>query len=210
MYLILPLVLVLFCLCYRESKSLPLIFIGFMSAVIFCAVRMIFFFDHRIIHYSYMANFLYLLFRETLLPSLILYGVFFLISKDEMKYKISAIFPLEISFYIAFLPYQIINSSALPTSSFYLIIKPLIFIIMFATINIFAHDIYVTPKNKENLWKIILFSFLILVALGIPAAIESLYLVTTCLWLSILCTVAFAGYGGTRLVFMLIEKLKEN
>ena len=72
----------------------PVIAIGILTGIIVCACQSFFTFAHRVIPYNFMDNYLYLLFRQTILPLFILYLVFFLVSKDELQFKIDSFLPL--------------------------------------------------------------------------------------------------------------------
>lgn len=208
MFLFLPLVLTLYCFCYKSRKNVPVIYLGVLSAVIVCAFKMLFFYSHRIVPYAFGENFVYFLIRESLLPSLILYGLFFLFSKDEMKFKVNAIFPLVLSFYIVFLPYVIFNSPSGYKNPFSLIIKPIVYSLMIVMLGICGKKIYKFSTEKKYLL-VVLFAFIAIVFMCAPAALETWYLLTTSyLWI-ILATVGYGAYPITYLILKALGKIEE-
>ena len=98
MILLLPLILAAWCFYKKDAHLVPAIFVGLVAAVLVCGFRAFFLYSHRVIPFSFENNMWYLLLRQTLLPVVLLYGLFFLISKDTISYKVEALFPLLLSF----------------------------------------------------------------------------------------------------------------
>ena len=128
MFLLLPLILLAWCFYKKDLHLLPVIFTGMLAAVFVCGFKAFFLYSNRIIPYSFSSNVLYLLIRQTLLPVILLYGIFFAWSKDKVSYKVEAFFPLLISFYMLYLPYTIISTSEGLYTSFPLFVKPILFL----------------------------------------------------------------------------------
>ena len=76
MFLLLPLVLAAWCFYKKDSHLIPVIFIGAVVAVLVCGFKAFFLYSHRIIPYSFQTNVMYLLIRQTLLPVILVYGLF--------------------------------------------------------------------------------------------------------------------------------------
>lgn len=176
-----------------------------MSAVIVCAIRMIFFYPHRIVPFSFAGNIFYFLIKECFLPAVILYVVFFIVSKDTLEYKINGIFPLELSFYVVYFPYAVINSSSGFMEPFSLILKPIIYVAMFGAVGIMAREMYRLCKSKKKIWLVVIYSLLILVYMVGPAVIESLYLMNTKFWMAFLCTLCYVAYPCVYCIFKVIK-----
>ena len=202
--------LVLYKFCYRKNKIFPFVCLGLISSFVVCAVEMFFFYPHRIVPFSFAYNFIYFLVKECFLPAVVVYGVFFLISKDTIEYKIDGIFPLEISFYMIFCPYTIINSSSGYMEPFSLFLKPIIYVAMFGAVEILAREMYKSIKSKVKIWMAAIYAVIILVYLVGPAAIESLYLMNTKFWLSIILTLCYVAYPVTYEVLNVISKIKDD
>ena len=75
------------CLVTRKRSVIPVISCGATAAVLVCAFRTFFLYAHRVIPYSFGENFAFLLIRQAVLPILILYGLFFLLSRDSLEFK---------------------------------------------------------------------------------------------------------------------------
>ena len=153
----------------------PVIFIGLITAVLVCGFRAFFLYSHRIIPLSFATNMIYLLVRQTLLPVLVLYGIFFLISKDTVSYKVEALFPLLISFYMLYLPYTILSTSEKIITSFPLFVKPLLFTVMIFSLALCAKHIEKTISAKKYfcaaIWIIIA-----IVCIVFPSVVETMYI----------------------------------
>ena len=118
---------------------------------------------------------LYLLVRQTLLPVVLLYGIFFAWSKDSISYKIESFFPLLISFYMLYLPYIIISTSDGLYTSFPLFVKPVLFVVMIFSLGLSAKHIEKTLKNKKIFFAVI-WIFIGLVSVVIPSLLEGMYI----------------------------------
>ncbi len=175
MLLLLPLILAAWCFYKKDPHMIPVIFTGLITAVLVCGFRAFFLYSHRIIPLSFAANMVYLLVRQTLLPVLVLYGIFFLISKDTLSYKIEAIFPLLISFYILYLPYTILSSSEKIITSFPLLVKPLLFTVMIFSLALCAKHIEKAVTGKKYFSGAV-WSLISLVCVVFPSVMETMYL----------------------------------
>ena len=175
MLLLLPLILAAWCFYKKDSHLIPVIFTGLVAAILVCGFKAFFLYSHRIIPYSYKSNVLYLLVRQTLLPVVLLYGIFFAWSKDEISYKVEAFFPLLISFYMLYLPYTIISTSEGLFTSFPLFVKPVLFVVMIFSLGLSAKHIEKTLKNKKILFAVI-WILIGLVSVVIPSLLEGMYI----------------------------------
>lgn len=175
MFLLLPLILLAWCFYKKDLHLLPVIFIGMLAAVFVCGFKAFFLYSHRIIPYSFSSNVLYLLIRQTLLPVILLYGIFFAWSKDKVSYKVEAFFPLLISFYMLYLPYTIISTSEGLFTSFPLFVKPVLFVVMIFSLGLSAKHIEKTLKNKKILFAVI-WIFIGLISVVIPSLLEGMYI----------------------------------
>ena len=205
MYLLLPLILTLFCFCYRTRKNVPIIFMGTMASIILCAIKMLFFYSHRIVPYSFTENLSYFLIRESLLPALFLYALFLIFSRDSMEFKTFAVFPLLTSFYMIYLPYVIYNCPSGNMNSFSLLLKPIIYAIMLISIGIFAKETEKAIKNKKYYF-VVIYILASIIFLVIPSVLESWYLVTTKIVGVILCTVVSSSVTIFRLAGSLLSR----
>ena len=208
MYLLLPLILTLFCFCYRSRKNVPIIFMGAMAAIILCAVKMLFFYSHRIVPFSFMENFSFFLIRESFLPAIIIYGLLLIFSKDTLDFKTYSVFPLLTSFYAIYMPYSIYNSPSGYFNSFSLFIKPISYAIMLISIGILSKEIGKNIKAKKFLF-VALYVLAAIVCLIIPSILESYYLITTKLLVVIIITICFGAFPITYSVLKVLGKIKE-
>lgn len=175
MFLLLPLILAAWCFYKKDSHLIPVIFTGAVAAVLVCGFKAFFLYSHRIIPYSFESNVIYLLVRQTLLPVVLLYGIFFAWSKDEISYKVEAFFPLLISFYMLYLPYTIVSTSEGLYTTFPLIVKPVLFVVMIFSLALSAKHIEKTVKNKKYAFSVI-WAIIGLVSVVVPSLLEGMYI----------------------------------
>lgn len=190
MFLLLPVVLAGYCFYRKDSKMIPSIFIGLMSAVLVCLFRTFFLYAHRVIPYSLGSNIGYLLIRQTLLPVLILYGIFIAVSKDGLEYKGKAVFPLLTSFYMVYLPYSIITTSEGLYSGFSIFVKPLLFAFMILFVSFCAIRIVKAIEDKKIIF-IILYSVAALLYLFMPVLIESYSIINENMVLQVILSIVY-------------------
>ena len=174
----------------KNRAVTPVLFAGILSAVLVCLFRMFFVFAHRVIIYSFWNNFFYIVMNQTLLPVLILCGLFFLISRDPPEYKLDGLFPLTASFYMVYLPFCIVSTSEGLYSAFSLFAKPVMFAAMLLMLSFSARQINKAAAGRKIL-PVFLFAALALVCLLIPAAIEAMYILTANASVAFVCAAAF-------------------
>ena len=175
MFLLLPLILAAWCFYKKDSHLIPVILTGAVAAVLVCGFKAFFLYSHRIIPYSFESNVIYLLVRQTLLPVILVYGIFFAWSKDEISYKVEAFFPLLISFYMLYLPYTIISTSEGLYTTFPIIVKPVIFVVMIFSLALSAKHIEKTVKNRKFVFSAV-WVIIGLVSVVVPSLLESMYI----------------------------------
>ncbi len=175
-FIFLPLLLVWFCFDYKSQKLVPIISIGVIVSIIVCACQAFFTFAHRVIPYNFADNYFYLLFRQTVLPLVIVYGVFFLISKDEVQFKVDSFLPLLLSYYSIYLPYVIITTSEGLYSWFVLFFKPILFGAMLIQTAISIRYFYKFLIDKK-VAMIIILVIISLLYISLPAVFETMFLI---------------------------------
>ncbi|MCR4954536.1 MAG: hypothetical protein K6A43_10745 [Treponema sp.] len=123
---------------------------------------------------SFSENYLFYLLNEALLPQIILYGLYFIIAKDDVRLKIKSYFPLVCSFYCLYLPYCVISANESEIySGFCIFVKPLIYFAMLCQCDICLNEFLCTGKLK--IVRKIIVALLLIVYLALPALIETLY-----------------------------------
>ena len=175
MFLLLPLILAAWCFYKKDSHLIPVILTGAVAAVLVCGFKAFFLYSHRIIPYSFESNVIYLLVRQTLLPVILVYGIFFAWSKDEISYKVEAFFPLLISFYMLYLPYTIISTSEGLYTTFPIIVKPVLFVVMIFSLALSAKHIEKTVKNRKIVFAVI-WGVIGIVSVLVPSLLEGMYI----------------------------------
>ena len=175
MFLLLPLILAAWYFYKKDTRLIPVILTGLMGAVLVCGFKAFFLYSHRVIPYSFTGNVVYLLVRQTLLPVILAYGIFFAWSKDDISYKVEAFFPLLISFYMLYLPYTIISTCEGLYSAFQLFIKPVLFVVMIFSLGLSARHIEKTVINKKYAYAAV-WGGISLVSVIVPSLLESMHI----------------------------------
>lgn len=188
--LLLPLFLTAYCFKVKTRKLVPVIFTGAFSAVLVVGFKMLFVLSHRIIPYSFAPNLLYYLCKETLIPALVIYVIYFLVSKDNVEYKINTYLPLELAFYSVYLPYCVISTTSSAYSWFSIFVKPLIFAIMIAQTGVSLRDLYRNYTNGKKGF-VVMNAAMILIYLAVPPVIETCYILNYKLYIILLICAAY-------------------
>lgn len=202
MFLLLPLILAAWIFYKRDPHMIPVIFTGLISAVLVCGFRAFFLYSHRVIPYSFELNMWYLLLRQTLLPVIVLYGVFFLISRDTISYKVEALFPLLISFYLLYLPYTILSSSEHVITSFPLFVKPVLFTVMIFSLGLGAKH-FEKNINAKKIAFAVIWVVISLVSIVVPSLLEAMYIMDMSYFLILVLS---GVYSATLPVLFILSK----
>lgn len=188
--LLLPLFLCFYCFSQKTLKVVIPIFFGVMTGILLCAFKVFFLYAHRVIPYDYFSNFGYLIIRQTLFPAVIVYGLFFLFSKDDFEYKGNFCYPLLLSFYMIYLPYSIISTAEGLYSFYSVFIKPLMFAIMIYLVSDFVKKLLNNIQTK-NVSSIVLYSGFILLSLIIPSILESFIIIDKVVFVAYVLSVIY-------------------
>ena len=192
MFLLFPLLLAAWCFYKKDTHLIPVILLGLIAAVLVCGFRAFFLYAHRIVPYSFKSNVLYLLIRQTLLPVILLYGIFFIWSKDTVSYKVEALFPLLVSFYMLYLPYTIVSASDHVYTTFTLFIKPVLFAVMLFSIGLCAKHIEKTIRKRKFLFT----AFWIIIAvisIVAPSLLEGMHILNMNYLLLLLLSLVYSS-----------------
>lgn len=192
MLLLLPLILAAWIFYKKNPHMIPVIFTGLITAVLVCGFRAFFLYAHRVIPFLFGLNMWYLLLRQTLLPIIALYGIFFAVSKDTISYKVEALFPLLISFYILYLPYTILSTSEKVITTFPLFIKPVLFTVMIFSLGLSAKHIEKTIRAKKYFFTAV-WIIIALVSIVFPSVTETMYLLDMSYFLILVLSGVFSA-----------------
>jgi len=203
-----PLSFAAYCLITKDKKVIPASVIGFLAAVLVCGIKLFFMHAHRIIPYSFSSNFVYYLVRQSLLPVVILYGLFFAVSRDSVEYKVNNFLPLILCFYMAYLPYSIISTGSAIIPAFTIFVKPVIYLAMiFETSIVLKYILRFLNEKKYAL--VVAGVFLIIVYLVVPSLIESLYIIGINFLLVLLAAFVYSALPAFYGVIRAIPKAKQ-
>lgn len=172
-----PCALAFFFLATKEKKFIPVVCIGILSAMLYAIIRLFFFYPHRIIHDSITANFIYYFARLVLIPNLVVYGLYVLLTKDRAEFKIKSYLPLMLSFYAVLIPYNVIAfTQSYVFSGYDIFLKPILYLSMLIEVYLCLVKFYNIKTNNESGSKNMLILIMI-VYLIFPALVDTLYAV---------------------------------
>jgi len=191
--LILPVSLILYLYTTKLTKVAPVILIGFITSVLVCGFRAFVLYSHRVVPYSFEGNFIYILIREYVLPVIVLYLLYFFITKDKVEYKVEAFIPLMLGFYSVYLPYVVISGTDSVYSGFEIFVKPVLIMVMIYQLGFIVQKFYKFLCNRKILL-LVLCVIAGLIYIVVPSLLETLYLLKYNVFLliggSVLYTVA--------------------
>lgn len=171
---LLPLSLIAYAFFVKDKKIILPVFAGLMTAVVVCACRFFFTYEHRLIYNSFSENFLYYLFKQSFLPLLIVSAVYAIISRDSAQFKVNNFFPLLGAFFAVYLPYCVITTSEFYYQGYNIFLKPVIYLAMLVMISFCLIDGLEALKLKKIVC--IIFDLLIIgVYAFYPAISDALY-----------------------------------
>ena len=172
--LLLPIAFTAYSFFVKDKKIILPAITGFFTAVIVCACRYFFSYEHRLIYFSFSENFIYFLIKQNLLPLVVTSIIIAIITRDTWEFKIKNFFSVMCPFFAVYLPYCVITASEYYYQAYDLFLKPLIYLSMLVQISYSLIRFYESIVNKKVLFSI-LHILLILCYLVYPAISDALY-----------------------------------
>ena len=206
MMLLIPLVLVFYCIKTSDKAVIPVCIFGGIVSIVVCICTALFAFLHRIPEYSFASNFSYYSLREYILPVVLLYAFYFLVSKDEISFKIKAFFPLSASFYAFYMPYLIIVSNESAFSFYELFVKPVLVISMLILIEKALEKLAQYSIQKKT-FGLIISSVVLAFVLFVPPFLNTLWITN---WMNPLFIILSVVYILLAFLSGIINLIKEE
>ena len=147
---------------------------GGLIAVIVCACRFLFSYEHRLIYDSFSDNLIYFLVKENLVPLAAVSVFLAVFSRDTIEYKVKNFFPALCTFFAVYLPYCVISSSEYYYQSYDLFLKPVIYLAMLMQISLCLVNAWKSAKDKKFFF-VILDVLIIMGYSFYPAVSDALY-----------------------------------
>lgn len=193
--LLFPVSLVLYFTFTKEKKFLLVVYMGFITAVIVCAVAFITSYPHRIIPDSFFKNYLYYFIKITFLPMLLLPAAFCVFSKNSPDFKAKSIFPLMASFYVVFLPYHIMSLTDSRYSLYDISLRPIIYLAMIIQIAYAAKRLVhsIEESNQAQKTKNII---AIVIYLLYPAFADTCFISLKFIYIACVLSAGYIAYSG--------------
>lgn len=147
--------------------------LGFFPAIAWCIIDEFFIYATHRFTDSLSACYVYLLVKDSLLPTLTLSGLYLLLSRRPMENRTFALLPLLAAFYMAYLPYSVITGAE-RFSPFLCFIKPLLTCAYIELTALCSMGLCGSVKSGSKAFAAV-FAVLILLVLALPALAESLW-----------------------------------
>lgn len=175
MLILIPAVLV-FCGIRADDKAVvPVAMTGAAAGVLVSFASALFSFRHRIPAFSFASNFFFYTAEEYVLPLILLYIVYFFITKDSLEFRLRSFLPVTAGFYAVYMPYRIISSAGAAFSFFELFTKPALFLSMLV---LCAWLVFLIGKHScdKAVRFIVIDSVIMAVVLFVPPFLNTLWL----------------------------------
>lgn len=183
-----------------------MVFIGALAGILVSGGTAVFSYMHRVPEYSFVSNFLYYTLKEYALPVVLVYAVYFFVTKDDFDFRVKAFFPVLSSFQAIYMPYCTIASNTAAFSFYLLFVKPVVVLSMVFLCSLIAYKIY-RCANENKILFIVLYALAALVTLLVPAVLETMWLMEMLLPL---VYVAAVLYGLLALILFFVETHRED
>ncbi|MCQ2582312.1 MAG: hypothetical protein MJ160_00250 [Treponema sp.] len=202
---LIPLLLTLYYFFSEKRNFILVTTIGLVTSILVCLVRLFVFYSHRLIIDSFIQNYFFYLVRLAIIPIGLLYGVFFLLTRDTVEYKLKAFFPLVASFFAVYLPYYIISASGPSYSGYDCFLRPALYAAMIVQLSYSINNLYkfVVEKDQKG---IIISSVIAAVYLLFPAAVDSSYMIGRGFGFAVILSIMFIAYPAFISVLKFLKK----
>lgn len=175
MVILLPAVLV-FCGVRAADKAVvPVAVTGAACGVLVSFASALFSFRHRIPAFSFASNFSFYAAEEYVLPLILLYIIYFFITKDSVEFRVRSFLPVTAGFYSVYMPYCIISAAGASFSFFELFAKPVLFLSMLV---LCAWLVFFIGKHscEKSVRRIAVDSVIMAAVLFVPPFLNTLWL----------------------------------
>ncbi len=170
----LPIALIAYAFFIKDKKIILPVIAGLITAVVVCACRFFFTYEHRLVYDSFSENFIYFFIKQSLLPLFIVSAVYAIISRDTVEFKVKNFFPLLCTFYAVYLPYCVITVSEFYYQAYDIFLKPVIYLAMLVMIGSCLINAWAAISSKKIVFAV-LDILIILVYAFYPAVSDALY-----------------------------------
>ena len=200
---LLPVSLIAYAFFVKDKKIILPIIAGLLTAVVVCACRFFFTYEHRLVYDSFSEIFSYYVVKQAFLPLFVVSAVYGLISRDAAEFKVKNFFPLLTTFYAIYLPYCVITASEYYYQAYDIFLKPVIYLAMLVMISFCLIDGFEAFKAKKIVC--IIFDVLIIgVYAFYPAVSDALYAINYSFAVILLIGII---YSALPVVYFILSKL---
>lgn len=205
LFLLFPCALVAYCAKFYDRAVILTAVVGSVFSAIFCAIKFMFSFMHRVSPFNFFDNYIYVFLGQVLFPAAAVFAVFCLVSRDGAVFKSRMFFPLVASFYAIYLPFHIIVYNESAMSAYELFAKPVMFLSYIACMALCVVKITETIIAKKTYFAVAWCAIAICVLL-VPAAIESAWIIGVQLWKWLVPFIAYVGVVSLLVVLYLTRR----
>lgn len=187
--ILIPATLVFYCVSVRDKMIVAVSLCGILSGFFVCICTSLFTFMHRVPLYSFNSNFSYYASREYILPIVLIFFVYFFVTKDDFSFKARAFFPLSLGFLSVFVPYITVSAKQSAFSFYELFAKPVIWLSMVIFLKFLVVRLFSSGTGTKL--SVIMYSVLVAFVLFVPPFINALWVVN---WLKVLSVITGLFY----------------
>ena len=195
---------------YSFKSFLPPALIGLITAIAVCAIRGFFITYTHLWTDSFFSTLIFVTLRDTLIPTVIMCGLFFLFSKDTWNYKSESVAPLMGFFLSVYIPFIILSGSNMEAhTAFMFLVKPLLIAAYILSLSVLVKKAVSSFSKNDKRFGLI-FSAACLVLMFIPAFIEALWYLhfISILWIAL--TLIFVVEAVILYLFFNPKEVKEE
>ena len=187
--ILIPATLVFYCVSVRDKMIVAVSLGGIFGGFFVCICTCLFPFRLRVRFFWLGSNFSYYASREYILPIVLLFCVYFFVTKDDFLFKARAFFPLSLGFLSVFVPYITVSAKQSAFSFYELFAKPVIWLSMVIFLKFLVVRLFSSGTGTKL--SVIMYSVLVAFVLFVPPFINALWVVN---WLNVLSVITGLFY----------------
>ena len=212
LFLAIPAFLVFYCITdnqFENKKSfIPPVLFGFLTGIFYVAIKEFFIFSTELNTANFFKTAAKFFLHKEFIPLAVCAVIFLIFSKDNAQYKISALTPLFYSFYLVFVPYEVISRGE-KTSFFCIVLLPFFAISAVLIFTEFLNLSFKYFKIKKNV-PAVLFIVAALVSSFVPAIEYALWYFKISTFLLVFIAILFFVASFFSIIFFRKENFKKE
>lgn len=203
----LPLIMLFLWSFQKDKAALITSVAGITGGVITCLWSALFSHLHNVFQLSFIANFMFLVRMEFVLPVIIWYAFYFLVTKDDVRFKLKNMFFFVLGFYMVYIPFYTLFSGVYTYSFYELFMKPVIMLSACLILR-FCMNRAVSSFDSKKRFLTVVYSILALADFFVPAAFEALWITRSFITVLMISMVVYILCGAVLSYLNLILQFR--